>query len=38
MFLIYQRIGLYNTHLGMILIFQVIAIPLIVWTMRSLMN
>lgn len=35
MFLIYQAIGLYNTHLGMILVFQVIAIPLIVWTMRS---
>lgn len=35
MFLIYQNIGLYNTHLGLILIFQVIAIPLIVWTMRS---
>jgi multiple sugar transport system permease protein len=35
MFLIYQQIGLYNTHLGMILISQVIAIPLIVWVMRS---
>ena len=35
MFLIYQEAGLYNTHLGLILIFQVIAIPLIVWTMRS---
>ncbi|MDQ3227030.1 MAG: carbohydrate ABC transporter permease [Chloroflexota bacterium] len=35
MFLIYQEIGLYNTHLGMILISQVIAIPLIVWVMRS---
>lgn len=43
MFLIYQTpIGLfgrefklYNTHLGLILISQVIAIPLIVWVMRS---
>ncbi|MFN8590279.1 MAG: carbohydrate ABC transporter permease [Thermomicrobiales bacterium] len=35
MFLIYQQIGLYNTHLGLILINQVIAIPLIVWVMRS---
>lgn len=35
MFLIYQRIGLYNSYLGLILIFQVIAIPLIVWVMRS---
>lgn len=35
MFLIYQRIHLYNTHIGLILIYQVIAIPLIVWVMRS---
>ena len=35
MFLIYQQIHLYNTYLGLILIFQVIAIPLIVWVMRS---
>lgn len=35
MFLIYQEIGLYNTHIGLILISQVIAIPLIVWVMRS---
>lgn len=34
-FLIYQQIRLYNTYLGLILIFQVIAIPLIVWVMRS---
>jgi multiple sugar transport system permease protein len=35
MYLIYQRVQLYNTHLGLIIIFQVIAIPLIVWVMRS---
>ena len=35
MFLIYQQVQLYNTHIGLILIFQVIAIPLIVWVMRS---
>jgi multiple sugar transport system permease protein len=35
MFLIYQQVRLYNTHIGLILIFQVIAIPLIVWVMRS---
>lgn len=35
MFLIYQQVHLYNTYLGLILIFQVIAIPLIVWVMRS---
>ena len=35
MFLIYQQVGLYNTRTGLILIFQLIAIPLIVWVMRS---
>jgi multiple sugar transport system permease protein len=35
MFLIYQQVHLYNTYVGLILIFQVIAIPLIVWVMRS---
>jgi len=35
MFLIYQQIHLYNTYIGLILIFQVIAIPLVVWVMRS---
>ncbi len=35
MFLIYQQVHLYNTFIGLILIFQVIAIPLIVWVMRS---
>lgn len=34
-FLIYQQVHLYNTYIGLILIFQVIAIPLIVWVMRS---
>ena len=34
-FLIYQQLRLYNTHLGLILIYQLIAIPLIVWVMRS---
>ncbi len=35
MFLIYQQVHLYNTYIGLILIFQAIAIPLIVWVMRS---
>ena len=35
MFLVYQQVHLYNTYVGLILIFQVIAIPLIVWVMRS---
>jgi multiple sugar transport system permease protein len=34
-FLIYQRLHLYNTHIGLILIMQLITIPLIVWVMRS---
>ena len=34
-FLIYQRLRLYNTHIGLILIMQLITIPLIVWVMRS---
>src|SRR6266567_6215421 len=34
-FLIYQQIKLYNTHIGLILIYQLIAVPLIVWVMRS---
>jgi multiple sugar transport system permease protein len=34
-FLIYQQIHLYNTYIGLILIYQLIAVPLIVWVMRS---
>ncbi len=34
-FLIYRSLHLYNTHIGLILIYQLIAIPLIVWVMRS---
>jgi multiple sugar transport system permease protein len=34
-FLIYQQVQLYNTHIGLILIYQLIAVPLIVWVMRS---
>jgi multiple sugar transport system permease protein len=34
-FLIYQQLKLYNTHIGMILIYQLVAVPLIVWVMRS---
>jgi multiple sugar transport system permease protein len=34
-FLIYQQLRLYNTHVGLILINQLIAVPLIVWVMRS---
>jgi multiple sugar transport system permease protein len=34
-FLIYQQLRLYNTHVGLIFIYQVVAVPLIVWVMRS---
>lgn len=34
-FLIFQQIHLYDTHIGLILIYQLIAVPLIVWVMRS---
>jgi multiple sugar transport system permease protein len=34
-FLIYQQLRLYNTHIGLILIYQLVAVPLIVWVMRS---
>jgi multiple sugar transport system permease protein len=34
-FLIYQQLKLYNTHIGLILIYQLVAVPLIVWVMRS---
>lgn len=34
-FVIYQKIHLYDTRIGLILIYQLIAIPLIVWVMRS---
>jgi multiple sugar transport system permease protein len=34
-FLIYQQLSLYNTHIGLILIYQLLAVPLIVWVMRS---
>ncbi len=34
-FVVYRQIGLYNTHQGLIMMYQLIAVPLIVWTMRS---
>ena len=34
-FVVFRTVGLYNTHLGLIIMNQLIAIPLIVWTMRS---
>jgi len=32
---LYRRIGLYNTHIGLILISQVISMPLLIWVVRS---
>jgi multiple sugar transport system permease protein len=32
---IFQRIGLYNTHIGLILAYQVISLPLMIWIMRG---
>jgi multiple sugar transport system permease protein len=35
LYVVYQKLHLYNTYLGLILIYQLIAIPLMVWMMRS---
>ncbi len=35
LFLIYQRIGLYDTYQGLIWVYQLITLPLIVWVMRG---
>lgn len=35
LYVIYQRIGLYNTYYGLILVYQLITLPLIIWMMRS---
>jgi multiple sugar transport system permease protein len=34
-FVIYQSLGLYNTYAGMILVYQLITLPLIIWIMRG---
>ncbi len=34
-FVIYKTLGLYNTYIGMILVYQLITLPLIVWIMRG---
>jgi multiple sugar transport system permease protein len=33
--LIYRRLGLFDTHLGLIWVYQLITLPLIVWILRS---
>jgi multiple sugar transport system permease protein len=35
LFVIYRSLHLYNTHLGLILVYQLITLPLVVWIMRS---
>ncbi|MEN6311992.1 MAG: carbohydrate ABC transporter permease [Acidobacteriota bacterium] len=34
-FVIYRNLGLYNTYIGMILVYQLITLPLIIWIMRG---
>ncbi|MBY6267499.1 MAG: carbohydrate ABC transporter permease [Parageobacillus thermoglucosidasius] len=34
-FLIYQKIGLYDTYFGLIWIFQVVSLPLMIWILRG---
>lgn len=35
LFSVFQRIGLYDTYLGMIWVYQVVTLPMIVWLSRS---
>ncbi len=35
LFVIYQSFGLYDTYIGLILVYQLITFPLMVWMMRS---
>ncbi len=35
LFVIYQKIGLYDTYLGMILVHQLITLPIVIWIMLS---
>ncbi|HVZ07527.1 carbohydrate ABC transporter permease [Rhodopila sp.] len=35
LYLLYQKVGLYNTHLGLILAYQLITLPFTVWMLRS---
>ena len=34
-FVVYRQVGLYNTFQGLIIMSQLLAVPLVVWTMRS---
>jgi multiple sugar transport system permease protein len=35
LYLLYQRIGLYNTHAGLIFAYQLITLPFTIWMLRS---
>jgi multiple sugar transport system permease protein len=35
LYLIFQQVGLYNTHLGLILVYQLITLPFTIWMLRS---
>jgi multiple sugar transport system permease protein len=35
LYVLYQQLNLYNTYLGLILVYQLISLPLIIWMMRS---
>ena len=35
LYVLYQRTGLYNTHLGLILAYQLITLPFTIWMLRS---
>ena len=35
LYVIYQKLHLYNTYIGLILVYQLIALPLVIWMMRS---
>jgi multiple sugar transport system permease protein len=35
LYLIYQQVGLYNTHIGLILCYQLITLPFTIWMLRS---
>ena len=38
LFVIYQSLGLYDTYIGLILVYQLITFPLMVWMMRSFLE
>ncbi|HHY45810.1 MAG TPA: carbohydrate ABC transporter permease [Firmicutes bacterium] len=35
LYVIYQKLGLYNTYFGLILVYQLVTLPLLVWLLRS---